>query len=267
MIFDTHAHYDDEAFDADRDAVLSMLASAGIGHVVNNSYDLNSSKKSLELAAAYPFIHAAAGLHPDNVANLPEDALNRLEKLARNPKCVAIGEIGLDYHGFDLYADKPSKELQQTWFKEQLRLAARLNKPVVIHSRNAAEDTLNTMQWAKEELGIQKAIIHCFSYSREIALSYLNLGYLLGFGGSVTYEGQKKISKVLTAVPLESIVLETDCPYLTPLPKRGERNDSRNLPLVIAKIAEIKSLSPESIERATWDTACRFFGIEARCEK
>lgn len=261
MIFDTHTHYDDAAFDADRGEVLYALPSFGIGHIVNNSSDLASSRSSLALAEAYSFIHAAVGVHPDEVGEMNEGSISELEALCRHPKCVAIGEIGLDYHGFDRYENKPSRQLQQHWFREQLKLAARLKMPVVIHSRNAAEDTLEIMQWARKDLGIEKAILHCYSYSKEIARSYLDLGYILGFGGSLTYEGQKKITKALAEIPLSSIVLETDCPYQTPLSKRGTRNDSRNLPEVIDKIAEIKEISPGEVERITWQTASEFYGI------
>ena len=261
MIFDTHAHYDDHAFDEDRESLLADLPACGIGRVVNIGASMTSSRKALEIAGRFPYIYAAVGVHPDECGELNGETFRELETLAGNGKCVAIGEIGLDYHGFDLYGDKPSKETQMYWFHRQLELASRLDLPAVIHSRNACEDTLSTMRWAHEELGIRKAVIHCFSYSKETALAYLDLGFLLGFGGSVTYEGQKKISKVLTAVPRDRFVLETDCPYLSPVPKRGERNDSRNLCFVRDRIAQIRNEEPAAIEKAAWENGCRFYGL------
>jgi len=263
MIFETHAHYDDEAFDADRDALLESLPAAGIGRVCNIGASLKGSIKSAELAEKYGFVYFAAGIHPDECADLDDDAgFRKIRELAMHPKCVAIGEIGLDYHGFDIYEDKPSKERQQECFLMQLELAAGLGKAVVIHSRNASADTLEYMKKARA-MGIERAILHCYSYSRETALEYVSMGYMLGFGGSTTYEGQKKLSKVLGAVPAEHIVLETDCPYLAPVPHRGERNSSLNLPLIRDKIAELKGMDPAELEAITFRNALRVYGIEA----
>lgn len=261
MIFDTHAHYDDHAFDGDREELLSLLPSAGIGRVCDIGASMRSSREALRLAETHDYIYAAVGVHPDECGGLSNADFEELRGMASHPKCVAIGEIGLDYHGFDLYDDKPSKEEQMFWFRKQLELAAELDLPVVIHSRNACDDTLSAMRRARDELGLKKAVIHCFSYSKETALAYLALGYDLGFGGSVTYEGQKKITKVLSAVPADRILLETDCPYLAPVPRRGERNDSRNLTLVRDRIAEIKGMSPEEVEQAAWENGCRFYGL------
>ena len=261
MIFDTHAHYDDEAFDSDREELLKALPENGICTVVNMGASMRGSRASMELAQKYDHVYGAAGIHPDDCGPMDETWIDELRALAANKKCVAIGEIGLDYHGFDIYDDKPSKEAQQKWFWRQLRLAAEIGKPVVIHSRNACEDTLLMMQKAYEELGIDRAIIHCFSYAKETAVQYLDMGYYLGFGGTTTYEGQKKLTKVLEITPMDRILLETDCPYLAPVPHRGERNDSRNLKVVAEKIAEIKGVTAAEVEAATLENARRIYGI------
>ena len=260
MIFDTHAHYDSEEFDRDREALIASLSAQGVGRVCNIGASYDGAKKSAELARRYPFFYAAVGIHPDECGQMEDSWLSELEKLAVEKKVVAIGEIGLDYHGFDVYPDKVDKETQKHWFKKQLDLAIALDMPVVIHSRNAAEDTLCMMKEA-HDAGLKSGIIHCFSYSQETAREYVRMGFYLGLGGVVTYEGQKKLTKVLAAVPLSQIVLETDCPYLAPVPHRGERNNSTYLAYVRDRIAELKGVSPEEIERVTWENACRVYGI------
>lgn len=261
MIFDTHAHYDDEAFDSDREELLKALPENGICTVINMGASMRGSRASIELAQKYDHVYAAVGIHPDDCGSMDETWIDELCALAVNKKCVAIGEIGLDYHGFDIYDDKPSKEVQQKWFRRQLRLAAEIGKPVVIHSRNACEDTLRMMQKAHEELGIDRAIIHCFSYAKETAAQYLDMGYYLGFGGTTTYEGQKKLTKVLEITPMDRILLETDCPYLAPVPHRGERNDSRYLKVVAERIAGIKGVTAAEVEAVTRENARRIYGI------
>ena len=261
MFFDTHAHYDDEDFNEDRDSFLTALPQKGIDLVVDPASNMASSRLCVELSEKYPFLYAAVGVHPHDAKEMTDESFDELRSLAAYKKVVAIGEIGLDYHGFDIYDDKPSKEVQQKWFWRQLRLAAEIGKPVVIHSRNACEDTLLMMQKAYEELGIDRAIIHCFSYAKETAAQYLGMGYYLGFGGTTTYEGQKKLTKVLEITPMDRILLETDCPYLAPVPHRGERNDSRNLKVVAEKIAEIKGVTAAEVEAATLENARRIYGI------
>ena len=268
MIFDTHTHYDDDAYDKDRDELIQSLPAGGVGKVCNIGATFRGAVDSLALAKRYAHVYAAVGVHPDEVAEMDEEKLAAIREMAQHPKAVAIGEIGLDYHGFDRYEDKPSKELQQYWFRRQLELAVELDKPVVIHSRNAAADTLNMMREAHEQ-GLRDAIIHCYSYSREIALEYVEMGYYIGFGGVVTYEGQKKVTKALQGIPLERVVLETDCPYLTPLPYREGRepgidfvrNSSLYLPAVRDKIAELCGRTPEEIEEVTWANAHRVYRI------
>ena len=260
MIFDTHAHYDDHAFDEDREALLKRLPAAGLGKVCNVGARLKGSRQSVALAEAYDFFYAACGIHPDDCGDMEESWIQELRELASHKKVVAIGEIGLDYHGFDKYENKVDKETQKKWFRRQLELAMELDLPVVIHSRNAAEDTLTMMQQAHAD-GLKGGIIHCFSYSQETAKVYLAMGFYLGFGGVVTYEGQRKLTKVLQVTPLSRIVLETDCPYLAPAPHRYERNASLYLPIVRDKIAEIKGVSPSEVEETTWKNAHEVYGL------
>ena len=262
MIFDTHAHYDDESFDADRDALLAGLAGKGVGGVINIGAALQGARDSVALSEKYPFVYAAAGIHPDEGQDLNEAAMEEIRVLAAHEKTVMIGEIGLDYHGFDRWPDKVPKETQKYWFQRQLTLAEELRMPVCIHSRNAAEDTLSMMTKAHED-GLVGGIIHCFSYSREIAEKYLSMGFFLGIGGSLTYPGQKKLTKVLEAAPLTQILLETDSPYLAPVPHKGERNNSAYLTFVRDLIAGIKGVTPEEVERVTWENAERLLQMKS----
>lgn len=258
MIFDTHAHYDSREFDEDRDELIASLPEHGIGRVVNVGARLEGSRNSVRLSEQYDHFYAAVGVHPDDCGAMEESWIDELRELASHEKVVAIGEIGLDYHGFGVYEDKVDKETQKHWFWEQLMLAKELALPVIIHSRNASEDTLSIMRKAREE-GIERVVMHCYSYASEAAKEYVSMGYYLGFGGVVTYEGQRKLTKVLEHVPLDHILLETDCPYLAPTPHRGERNSSLYLPAVRDRIAQIKGVSPEEVERITWDNGCRLF--------
>ena len=261
MIFDTHAHYDSREFDEDREELIALLPSHGIGRVVNVGARLSGSRNSVELSEKYDFFYAAVGVHPDDCGEMNSEWIDELRRLASHEKVVAIGEIGLDYHGFGVYEDKVDKYTQKKWFWEQLMLAKELSLPVIIHSRNASEDTLDIMHRAHEH-GIRRVVMHCYSYASEAAKEYVSMGYYLGFGGVVTYEGQRKLTKVLEHVPIEHILLETDCPYLAPTPHRGERNSSLYLPAVRDRIAEIKGLSPDEVEKITWENGCRLFGLE-----
>ena len=261
MIFDTHAHYDSREFDEDREELIASLPSHGIGRVVNVGARLSGSRKSGELSEKYDYFYAAVGVHPDDCGEMNSEWIDELRRLASHEKVVAIGEIGLDYHGFGVYEDKVDKYTQKKWFWEQLMLAKELELPVIIHSRNASEDTMDIMHRAYEH-GIRRVVMHCYSYASEAAKEYVSMGYYLGFGGVVTYEGQRKLTKVLEHVPIEHILLETDCPYLAPTPHRGERNSSLYLPAVRDRIAEIKGLSPDEVEKITWENGCRLFGLE-----
>ena len=254
MIFDTHAHYDDEAFDGDREELLSGLAAGGIGTVVNVGADMESTKTTIALTEKYPFIYGAAGVHPSSTAELDEEKFAELRVLAQSGKIVAIGEIGLDY-----YWDEPEREIQKHWFTAQLEVAKKTGLPVIIHSRDAAKDTLDIMK--VEHNGATGGVIHCFSYGVEMAREYLNMGYYIGIGGVLTFKNAKKLIEVAEYAPLDRIVLETDCPYLAPVPNRGKRNFSGNLPYVVEKLAEIKGVSAEEIIRETAKNARALYRI------
>lgn len=255
MIFDTHAHYDDEAFNDDRQELLNSLEEAGIGAVVNVGASIQSTKNTLELIKQYPFIYGAVGVHPSETEELNEDLLNWLAHVACQEKVVAIGEIGLDY-----YWNEPKPEIQKHWFVRQLDVARQVKLPVVIHSRDAAKDTLDIMKAEKvQELG---GVIHCFSYSVEMAREYLNMGFYLGIGGVVTFNNAKKLKEVVEYMPLDRIVLETDCPYLSPVPLRGKRNSSLNLPHVVTVISQLKGVSEEAVLEAAWENAKALYRLD-----
>lgn len=255
MIFDSHAHYDDEAFEEDRVHLLSAMEDNGIGRIVNVGASITSSRASLELASQYDFIYAAAGVHPSDTAELNEENYKELCKMIDGEKTVAVGEIGLDY-----YWDTPSRDIQKKWFVRQLNTAIEKNKPVIIHSRDAAADTLDIMK--AEKPWDQGGVIHCFSYSVEMAREYLNRGFYIGIGGVLTFNNAKKLKEVAEYAPLSQIVLETDCPYLAPVPNRGKRNSSLNLPYVAELLAEIKGITREETERVTYENACRLYRIK-----
>ena len=244
MIIDTHAHYDDARFDEDRETLLGSMREAGVGLIVNIGAGIQSTEDTVALSEKYDFMYAAVGIHPEEIDKLAPEHMDWLEELSRREKVVAIGEIGLDYH-----YDEPERDLQKKWFARQLDLAAGLKMPVVIHSRDAAQDTLEILEehcdWS------QGGVIHCFSYAKEMAQVYLDKGFYLGIGGVVTFKNSKKLKEVVRMAPLERIVLETDAPYLAPVPNRGERNDSRQLVHVVREIAELKEISGEEVIRQT----------------
>lgn len=248
MIFESHAHYDDEAFDADREELLKECRNQGIEYIVNVSSSLKSVETTLALAEQYPFIYGAVGIHPDEVGELNEETFAWLEQQCSHPKAVAVGEIGLDY-----YWDKENHEVQKYWFQRQLELAKKCRLPVIIHSREACADTLEEMK--KAHTPELRGVIHCFSYAPETAREYLEMGYYIGIGGVVTFKNAKKLKEVVKMLPLDRILLETDCPYLSPVPNRGKRNSSLNLPYVAAAIAELKGVETEDVIRITNENA------------
>ncbi len=255
MIFDTHAHYDDEAFDDDREALLGSLASQGIQAVTNVAASLKSCETTLALTEQYPFIYGAIGVQPSETAELDACGMDRMKAWCASEKIRAVGEIGLDY-----YWEEPEHEIQKKWFAAQLDLAKELKLPVIIHSRDAAKDTLDIMKAEHaEELG---GVIHCFSYTKEMAREYLNMGFYLGIGGVLTFKNAKKLVEVAEYAPLSSIVLETDCPYLAPVPFRGTRNSSLNLGIVAERLAQIKGTDRETVERITWENAERLYRLK-----
>ncbi len=257
MIFDTHAHYDDDAFNEDRDDLLNSLKENGVGGVVNVASSMATTKTSVGLAEKYPFIYTSVGVHPDEVGELDEAAYEELFTSAKHEKCVAIGEIGLDY-----YWNKEEKEVQAAAFRRQLDIARELDLPVIIHSREAASDTFEIMKEA-HGAGIRGAI-HCYSYSWEMAKEYIKMGYFIGVGGVLTFKNAAKLKEVVKNAPLESLVLETDCPYLSPVPHRGERNSSINIKYVVETMAELKGVTTDEIECVTWDNAMRLYGLKGK---
>ncbi|MCR4791623.1 MAG: TatD family hydrolase [Lachnospiraceae bacterium] len=255
-IFDTHAHYDDEAFDEDREEILSSLAMHGVAKVCDIGAGIESSKTALELSKKYDWMYCALGVIPGKCSEINDETWEWLVSSARDEeKCVAIGEIGLDYH----WDDDP-KDVQAMHFVNQMDLARSLRKPIVVHSRDAANDTINIMKEHKaSEIG---GVIHCYSYTRESAREFLNMGFYFGIGGVVTFKNARKLIEAVQYIPLSAIVLETDCPYLAPVPHRGERNYSGYLPLVADAIAQIKNIPFEKVIEQTWQNAHSLYKID-----
>ena len=253
MIFDSHAHYDSKQFEEDCDQLLNSMQENGIGTIVNSAADWDSVTEVVELAEKYPFIYAAVGLHPDEVGDLNEERFAYLKMQCQKEKVVAVGEIGLDY-----YWDNESHDVQKKWFIRQLELARELDLPVIIHSRDAAADTLEIMQKYAQGL---RGVIHCFSYSKELAREYVKMGSHIGVGGVVTFKNGKKLKEIVEEIPLERILLETDCPYLAPVPFRGKRNSSLYIPYIAEEIANLKGVTYEEVVTQTELNAKKLFGI------
>lgn len=256
-MIDTHAHYDDAQYDADRDAVLAGAKEAGVGAVICAASDYPSNEKIRELMQRYDFLYGSVGIHPNECYDVTEEEFARLLPLLDEDKVLFVGEIGLDYH----YPDT-QKDLQKKWFLRQIELAAERGFPVEIHSRDAAADTLDYMREA-HRLGVA-GDIHCFSYGVEIAREYLNMGYYLGIGGVATFKNAKKLKEVIAYAPLTQLLLETDAPYLAPEPYRGKRNTSAYLPYVVDAISEIKGIAKEEVIETTTENAKRLFGARLK---
>ena len=255
MIFETHAHYDDAKFDTDREMLLAELPQRGISPVINAGSSIATTKTTLSLAQEYPFLYAAVGVHPSDVDDLNEDTYAWLKQQTTLQKTVAVGEIGLDY-----YWPEPDHETQKKWFLRQLDLAREIKKPVIIHSREAAKDTVDLMTEAHaEEIG---GVIHCYSYTKETAKTFLDMGFYFGIGGVLTFKNAKKLKEAVEYIPMDRIVLETDCPYLAPEPNRGKRNSSLNIPYVIAAMAQIKGITEEEVRKAAWENALKLYRME-----
>ncbi len=255
MIFDTHAHYDSGAFNSDRFEILSSMPENNVGLIVDPGCDLESSRDAVEIAEKYSFVYAAVGWHPEDIGKFSEKAYSELIKLAEHPKCVAIGEIGLDY-----YWDAEHKDEQKALFRRQIELALDMDKPVIVHDREAHGDSFDIVCDYPELRGV----FHCYSGSAQMASELLKRGWYLGFDGPITYKNARRAIEVLEMCPLERIVVETDSPYLTPVPNRGKRNDSSQLKYVIEKIAEIKKSSSEEIELITFENGKRLYGLESK---
>lgn len=255
MIFESHAHYEDERFNEDRKELLESFSDNGIGYVVNVASSLETVDKTMELIKEYDFMYGSVGVHPEECAPLKESDMERFKELSKNPKVVAIGEIGLDY-----YWNEPDPEIQKKWFIRQLELAKEVKLPVIIHSRDAAKDTLDIMkQYHAEKVG---GVIHCFSYSVEMAQEFIKMGFYIGVGGVVTFKNGKKLKEVVEQIPLERILIETDCPYMAPVPHRGKRNSSLYLPYIVEEIARIKNVSCETVIEVTEANAKRMYQIQ-----
>lgn len=254
MIFETHAHYDDAQFNEDRDAVMASLPAKGIGRVINVGSSIETSKTSLALAEKYDYVYAAVGVHPSDIECLNDCTFEWLRNQAEWDKTVAIGEIGLDYY-WDKEPDVQAD--QRYWFVQQMKLAKETGLPVIIHSRDAAEDTIKLMKSVHAE--DIPGVVHCYSYSVEMAEEYVKMGYYIGVGGVVTFKNAKKLKETVEAIPLTQILLETDCPYMAPEPHRGTRNDSTNIPYVVTQIAQLKNISEQEVMDVTWDNAKKLF--------
>lgn len=253
MIFDTHTHYDDRAFDPDRGTLFNELAANKIDTIVNIGADMESSRQTLLLTQKYDFIYGAVGVHPSEIEDLTEADMDQLLTWSKEEKIVAIGEIGLDYH-----YPEPDKELQKKWFIRQLELAKEADLPVVIHSREAAADTLEIVRkYSPPKCGV----IHCFSYTKEMAAEYVRLGYYIGIGGVITFKNAKKLVEAAEQIPMNRLVLETDCPYLAPEPYRGQRNSSLYLPYVAEALSKIKHVSYEEIVNVTRENAGKLYQL------
>ena len=250
MYFESHAHYDDERFDDDRDELLASFPAEGIDTVVNSSSDIASSRASIALAEKYPFFYASVGVHPHEVSKMREEDIDTLRELSKHPKVVAIGEIGLDF-----YYDLSPRDDQRYWFKRQLALAEELDMPVIIHSRDASQECFDIISASN----VRKGVIHCYSGSAPMAQDYADMGFYIGIGGSLTFKNNKKTVEVVEKLPLEKILIETDSPYLAPVPYRGRRNDSRLLKYVVEKISEIKNVPEIDICNITKNNAIELF--------
>ncbi len=251
-IFDSHAHYTDKAFNDDREIMLGSLRESGVCGVINCGADIESSVFSFELAKEYSFIYAACGVHPEEVETTPDNYIDILRDISKNEKCVAIGEIGLDY-----YWRQDTKELQKEMFENQILLAKELNLPIIVHDREAHNDTLEILKKHKP-----KGVLHCFSGSVETAKEVLKMDMYIGLGGAVTFKNARKALEVVEMLPLDRLLLETDCPYMAPVPMRGKRNNSTYISYIAEKIAEIKGVDPQTVLDVTAENVQQLFNVK-----
>ena len=255
MIFDTHAHYDDKQFDQDREELLASMKDNGIGTIVDVGSNMETSAWIVEAVKRYPMMYGAVGVHPSDTTDLTEADMDILKKYADMDRILAIGEIGLDY-----YWDEPERSIQKKWFEAQIELARDVKLPIIIHSRDAAKDTYDIMKALHaEEIG---GVVHCFSYSKEMARQFLDMGFYIGIGGVVTFKNAKTLKEVAAYAPLDRIVLETDCPYLSPEPNRGKRNSSLNLNYVAEALSQIKGVGKEELIVVTEENARRLYRMK-----
>ncbi|MBE7037007.1 MAG: TatD family deoxyribonuclease [Ruminococcaceae bacterium] len=253
MYFDTHTHLDDERFQEDRDTVVQKMRDARVSLAVNIGADMESSRKSIEIAKTYDGIYAAVGVHPHAAEEMSDEDIATLAQMSKEPKVVAIGEIGLDY-----YYDNSPRELQKQWFRRQIELAKELDLPYVVHDRDAHADCMQIIK----DSGYFRGVMHCYSGSPEMAQELLKLGFYISFAGPVTFKNGKKAKEAANMIPMDRLLIETDSPYLTPEPHRGKRNDSSYVPFIAKEIAAIKGLTVEETARLTCENGKRFFGIK-----
>ncbi|MEA4920454.1 MAG: TatD family hydrolase [Clostridiaceae bacterium] len=253
MLFDTHAHYDDERFDSDRLKLLEAMPSDGIGYIANIGTDLETSRMTLKLTELFPFIYGAVGFHPHQAKDMTNEALDEIVSMLSSPKIRALGEIGLDYH-YD-FSERP---VQREVFARQLEIAKGLDIPVIIHEREACKDVLDILRAS----GVRRGVVHCFGGSRETAKELLDMGFYISFTGVITFQNARKGPEVVSYIPSDRIMAETDCPYLTPAPFRKERNHSGYLKYTVNRIAELRSISFEEAAEITFTNGCKFYGIE-----
>ena len=252
--FDSHAHYNDEKFEEDRDELIKKIYNEGITKIINAGYSLESSKQAIEIAKNYDFMHTIVGISPNDIECFKKEDLIEIENLAKNEKTVAIGEIGLDY-----YWNKENKELQKEVFIFQIEIANRLELPIVIHTREAIYDTLDIL---KNNKCNKKGVFHCCPLNIDLVREGLKLGFYISFAGPITFKNSKNAEEIIKMVPLDKMLIETDCPYLSPEPLRGRRNDSRNVKYMAQKIADIKEIDLEEVAKATYENAKKIFNIE-----
>lgn len=250
---DTHAHYNDKIYNNNLDEILNKVKNSNVEKIINVGYSLEGSKECLKLSENYDYIYAAIGIHPENIEDNVED-IEKLYNDNKDKKIVAIGEIGLDYH-----YTKDNKERQKELFIQQIKLAEKLNLPIIIHSRDAALDTYNIIKENVKENS--KLLFHCFAPTDDLVSLVIEKGYFVAFGGNITYPRNVSFKEYINKIPLSQIVIETDCPYLSPIPVRGDVNDSSNLVYVCKKLAEYKNISEEEIEKILYNNSCMFFNI------
>lgn len=255
MFFESHAHYDDEAFDEDREELLELLPNKDIKYVVNAASSMKSSRAGIELAEKYPYLYTAVGVHPHEVEQMSEKDLDELKDICNNTKVLAIGEIGLDYH-----YDRQCSDTQKYWFERQLQLSKEVGLPVIIHSRDAAQECFDIIKDSNLNKK-RNGVIHCYSGSVEMALLYIEMGFYIGVGGVITFSNARKAVEVVENIPLNRILIETDSPYLSPVPNRGKRNNSQNLLYIAEKIAQIKQTTVNKVAKISFENACELFNI------
>lgn len=256
MFFESHAHYDDEAFNEDRDELLSSLFQNDVNYIINASSNISSSQDAINLSNKYPNLYASVGIHPIDVDEMSESDIDVLRNMCKeNSKVVAIGEVGLDYH-----YNRQNNETQKYWFERQLQLAKENNLPVIIHSREASQECFDIIKKANLSQK-RKGVIHCYSGSAEMALEYIEMGFYIGVGGVITFNNARKLIEVVETIPLNKILIETDSPYLSPVPNRGKRNNSHNLIYIAEKIGQIKQISVNKVSKVTSENACTLFSI------